>query len=86
MRNKDILSLAKLAYNEVKVRDVRGELKPLEVWMTPFILNFYSLIKGFEIENCAKSCEDYGRAEEMQAIGNDFAAAVRARGEFNEQR
>jgi len=34
-----------------------------------------------EREACAKVCEDYGRAEEMQAIGNDFADAIRARGE-----
>ena len=33
-----------------------------------------------EREACAKVCEDYGRAEEMQAIGNDFAQAIRARG------
>ena len=33
-----------------------------------------------EREACAKVCEDYGRAEEMQAIGNDYAAAIRARG------
>ena len=34
-----------------------------------------------EREACAKVCEDYGRAEEMQAIGNDFADAIRARGQ-----
>ena len=34
-----------------------------------------------EREACAKVCEDYGRAEEMQAIGNDFAQAIRARGQ-----
>ena len=32
-----------------------------------------------EREACAKVCEDYGRAEEMQAIGNDYAEAIRAR-------
>lgn len=32
-----------------------------------------------EREACAKVCEDYGRAEEMQAIGNDYAQAIRAR-------
>ena len=79
MKIKDALSLAKIAYNEIKVRDFRDQVKPLEPWMTPFILNFYSLVKEFEIEHCARACEDYGRAEEMQAVGNDFAAAVRAR-------
>jgi hypothetical protein len=34
-----------------------------------------------EREACAKVCEDYGRAEEMQAIGNDYADAIRARGQ-----
>jgi len=34
-----------------------------------------------EREACAKVCEDYGRAEEMQAIGNDYAEAIRARGQ-----
>jgi hypothetical protein len=38
------------------------------------------LIRG-EREACAKVCEDYGRAEEMQAIGNDYANAIRARGQ-----
>ena len=32
-----------------------------------------------EREACAKVCEDIGRAEEMQAIGNDYAEAIRAR-------
>jgi hypothetical protein len=48
----------------------------------------YSMIEGFaklvaekEREACAKVCEDYGRAEEMQAIGNDYATAIRARGQ-----
>jgi hypothetical protein len=36
---------------------------------------------AIEREACAKVCEDYGRAEEMQAIGNDYAQAIRARGE-----
>ena len=34
-----------------------------------------------EREACAKMCEDIGRAEEMQAIGNDYAEAIRARGQ-----
>ena len=35
-----------------------------------------------EREACAKMCEDIGRAEEMQAIGNDYAEAIRARGKI----
>ena len=43
---------------------------------------FVGKIERFkEREACAKLCEDYGRAEEMQAIGNDYAAIIRARGE-----
>ena len=42
---------------------------------------FAKLVAEKEREACAKVCEDYGRAEEMQAIGNDFAQAIRARGQ-----
>ena len=42
---------------------------------------FAKLVAAKEREACAKVCEDYGRAEEMQAIGNDFAQAIRARGQ-----
>ena len=80
MNNKEILSIAKFAYNEAKVKDFRDQMKPLEPWMTTFILNFYSLAQGIEREECAKECEDYGREEEMQAIGNNFAKVIRARG------
>ena len=41
----------------------------------------YEAGKQTEREACAKVCEDYGRAEEMQAIGNDYAEAIRARGQ-----
>ena len=42
---------------------------------------FAKLVAEKEREACAKVCEDYGRAEEMQAIGNDYAQAIRARGQ-----
>ena len=42
---------------------------------------FAELVREDEREACAKVCEDYGRAEEMQAIGNDYAEAIRARGQ-----
>ena len=38
-------------------------------------------VRADEREACAKVCEDIGRAEEMQAIGNDYAEAIRARGQ-----
>ena len=51
----------------------------------PFMERFAKLVEeraaAKEREACAKVCEDYGRAEEMQAIGNDFAQAIRARGQ-----
>jgi len=46
-----------------------------------YLERFAKLIAESEREACAKVCEDYGRAEEMQAIGNDFAQAIRARGQ-----
>ena len=45
------------------------------------VFYFAKLVAERECEACAKVCEDYGRAEEMQAIGNDFAQAIRARGQ-----
>jgi len=51
----------------------------------PFMERFAKLVEeraaAKEREACAKVCEDYGLAEEMQAIGNDFAQAIRARGQ-----
>jgi len=47
------------------------------------MLSAYGMVNKFareEREACAKLIEDYGRAEEMQAIGNDYAEAIRARG------
>jgi hypothetical protein len=41
---------------------------------------FAELARADEREACAKVCEDIGRAEEMQAIGNDYAENIRARG------
>jgi len=46
-----------------------------------FLERFAKLVAERECEACAKVCEDYGRSEEMQAIGNDFAQAIRARGQ-----
>jgi len=45
------------------------------------LVRFAKMIAEKEREACAKVCEDYGRAEEMQAIGNDYATAIRARGQ-----
>ena len=80
MDNKNILSLAKFAYNEVKARDFRDRIKPLEPWMTEFILNFYSLIKALEIENCAKLCERLKEEDQNVSVG-ECIDAIRATGE-----
>ena len=67
-----------------------GMIQDGEVWFshsykncdvyTVELLFFAKLVAEKEREACAKVCEDYGRAEEMQAIGNDYAQAIRARG------
>ena len=50
-------------------------------WQDKIIERFADLVSSAEREACAKVCEDIGRAEEMQAIGNDYAEAIRARGQ-----
>jgi len=55
-----------------------------EMWKSAVEFAYKDLIDEAvkaEREACAKVCEDYGLAEEMQAIGNDFAEAIRARGQ-----
>ena len=47
----------------------------------PELERFAEQVRAEEREACAKVCEDIGRAEEMQAIGNDYAEAIRARGQ-----
>jgi len=49
--------------------------------MFEWLETFAKQVAEREREACAKVCEDYGRSEEMQAIGNDFAEAIRARGQ-----
>ena len=81
-----ILSLAKFAYNEVKARDFRGNLKPLEPWMTPFIINFHSLVQEMEREACAKVCDEEAEfwkdpinGNNKSAIAIEIASLIRAR-------
>jgi len=81
VNHKEIIRLSRLAYNDAKARDFRGNMKPYELWMIPFVLNLFAMAQEAEREACAKECEDYGRSEEMQAIGNDFANVIRARGQ-----
>ena len=45
------------------------------------IEHFAELVAQHEREACAKVCENYGREAEMQAIGNDYAQEIRARGQ-----
>ena len=48
---------------------------------TPELEAFAKLVAEHEREACAKVCENYGREAEMQAIGNDYAQEIRARGQ-----
>ena len=52
-----------------------------DIWIPEYLEAFAELVRADEREACAKVCEDIGRAEEMQAIGNDYAEAIRARGQ-----
>jgi hypothetical protein len=79
MTAKEILSLAKFAHNEVKARDFRDRIKPLEPWMSEFILNFYSLAKQLECEECARLCDEQGKM--IGSTGATCAKAIRARGD-----
>jgi hypothetical protein len=79
MTAKEILSLAKFAHNEVKARDFRDRIKPLEPWMSEFILNFYSLAKQLEWEECARLCDEQGKM--IGSTGTTCAKAIRARGD-----
>ena len=72
MNNRDIEHVWKVASNNPN-HDTN--------WHDPVVIAFAELVAAQEREACAKVCEDIGRAEEMQAIGNDYAEAIRARGE-----
>jgi hypothetical protein len=54
------------------------------VWLGEYHSNledFAKLVAQHEREACAKVCENYGREAEMQAIGNNYAQEIRARGQ-----
>lgn len=74
MTNDEIIQIARRSYKSCE--HIPNVKIPPE-----FIERFAKLIAQHEREACAKVCEDYGRAEEMQAIGNDFAESIRARGQ-----
>jgi hypothetical protein len=69
----EIIELAKQAKFSLANNVTKGYANKLEA--------FAKLVAEKEREACAKVCEDYGRAEEMQAIGNDYAQAIRYRGQ-----
>jgi len=71
MTKEEVLDIAEKVYGECNWHD--SALAHLE--------QFAQLVAEHEREACAKVCEDIGRAEEMQAIGNDYAEAIRARGQ-----
>jgi DNA-directed RNA polymerase subunit F len=74
MTQDEIIELARQA-------GVRDDEHTFEFSQYKYLERFAKLVAEKEREACAKVCEDYGRAEEMQAIGNDYAQAIRARGQ-----
>ena len=74
MNKEDIIRIAREAGFEQA-----GHLSYQEI--TYRFISFAFLVASAEREACAKVCEDYGCAEEMQAIGNDYAQEIRARGQ-----
>ena len=76
MTQDEIIEMAR----EAGIEAESDTLCRFDGWVEPFVA-FANLVAAKEREACAKLCEDYGRAEEMQAIGNDYAQAIRARGQ-----
>ena len=77
MNDEQIIEMAKQA----GAIPIHKDFDQLALIGTENVKAFAKLVAEHEREACAKVCEDYGRAEEMQAIGNDFAQAIRARGQ-----
>jgi hypothetical protein len=78
MNNREIFLLAKHAHKTAKTRDFREQMKPLETWMGPFLINFFHLSVLAEREACAKLCDEQGKL--IGSTGTTCAAAIRARG------
>ena len=81
MTQDEIIEMARQAginYRELSDEFATGNGDGVEIEQ---MQAFAALVAAAEREACAKVCEDYGRAEEMQAIGNDYAEAIRARGQ-----
>ena len=74
MNHKEIVRLSKRAYNDAKASDVRGNMKPYELWMVPFVLNLFAMAQQIEREACAKMVEEMG----IEGYGTlDIAVAIR---------
>ena len=65
------------------MHNIIAENQQYSTWTvsTPHLVMLVNRAIEAERKACANVCEDYGRAEEMQAIGNDYADAIRARGQ-----
>jgi hypothetical protein len=80
MTQDEIIEMADKADAEAdNVLNMKGEYHPN--WHQVRDEIFAKLVAQHEREACANVCEDYGRSEEMQAIGNDFAEQIRTRGQ-----
>jgi hypothetical protein len=79
MNNKNILSLARVAYKHAKTKDFREQMQPLEVWMASVFINFYYLAVLAEREECAQVCDQQGKM--IGSTGTTCAKSIRARAE-----
>ena len=81
MTQEEEMWLRELAAEQCVIPQVTARLGPMSLWSKDGLEAEIRRAVEAEREACAKVCEDYGRAEEMQAIGNDYAEAIRARGQ-----
>ena len=81
MTKEEIIEMAEGAGFFVKENEAYSPSSQEDHELTLYLERFAKLVAEHEREACANICEDYGRAEEMQAIGNDYAEAIRARGQ-----
>ena len=76
MTNTEILKLAKQSYTKCLARDFREQMKPIEPWMTAWLIDFYNQATKKEREECAQLCDEYQhRDKSMQPA--ECAMAIR---------
>ena len=75
MRMVEILKLAKQCHTMVKARDFRGNMQPLEPWMTTWLIEFYKVATSMEREECARICDELEK--DSANTPKDCAEAIR---------